>query len=229
MNEITNSNGKSIIFNGAEGRIVSLIQYDNESEWNSFMPDEYERVCRVVKDFFNFTITIGVGRPVRSFKEVRGSYIDAVSALQNKLVNSKSGVIDYSTIETNRMNIGFYSSSINEKITLGLRTGDKNIISGQIDSIFDYIRQNHLSLDYARTIFAGLVSLCLSYVVEIDKNIEDIFGDGFFPYEEISSMNTLDELQEWIFSMYEKVINYNDTNKPTKSKLLVKKIKLEKC
>lgn len=225
LNEITNSNGKSIIFNGAEGRIVSLIQYDNESEWNSFAPDVYERVCRVVKEFFDFTITIGVGRPVRGFKEVRGSYIDAVSALQNKLVNSRSGVIDYSTIETNRMNIGFYSSSINEKITLGLRTGDKNIISGQIENIFDYIRENHLSIDYARTIFAGLVSLCLSYVVEIDKNIEDIFGDGFFPYEEISSRNTLDELQEWIFSMYEKVINYNDMNKPTKSKLLVKKIK----
>ena len=225
LNEITNSNGRNIIFNGTEGRIVSLIQYENEVEWKEFHPQDYERVCKVVKDFFDFTITMGVGRPVRSFKEVRNSYRDAVAALQNKLVVSNSRVIDYSRIETTGMNIGFYSSSINEKLSLGLKTGEKDMIRKELDNIFKYIRDNYLSIDYTRTIFVGLISLCLSYVSEMEKNIEDVFGNKFSPYSEINHIGTLEEIQQWLFSIYEKVIDYMDTNKRSKSRVLVKKVK----
>ena len=225
LNEITNSSGRNIIFNGAEGRIVSVIQYEGEEEWKTFDPKEYERTCNVVKDFFDFTITVGVGRSVRTFKEIRNSYMDAVSALQNKLVSNESRVIDFSTVEKYGMNIGFYSSSINEKLLLGLRSGDKDVIRKQIDNVFVFIMENHLSLDYARTIFVGLISLCLSYVVEMGKNIEDIYGDKFSPYSEISKVMTLNDLHQWIYSLYEKVIDYSDRKKITKSKLLVKKVK----
>lgn len=225
LNEITNSSNRNIIFYGTEGRIVSLIQYENEEEWKIFQPEEYERVCKVVEEFFGFTITMGVGRPVNSFKEVRNSYKDAVAALQNKLVVGKLRVIDYSNIETTGMNVGFYSSSINEKLFLGLKTGEKDMIRKELDNIFKYIRENSLSIDYTRTVFAGLISLCLSYVVEMEKNIEDIFGDKFMPYSEINHIGTLDEIQQWLFLIYEKVIDYMDTNKLTKSKILVKKVK----
>ena len=225
LNEITNSSNRNIIFHGTEGRIVSLIQYENEEEWENFQTEEYERVCKVVEEFFGFTITMGVGRPVNSFKEVRNSYRDAVAALQNKLIVGKLRVIDYSNIETTGMNIGFYSSSINEKLFLGLKTGEKDMIRKELDNIFKYIRENSLSIDYTRTVFAGLISLCLSYVVEMEKNIEDIFGDKFMPYSEINHIGTLDEIQQWLFSIYGKVIDYMDTNKLTKSKILVKKVK----
>lgn len=226
LNEITNSSGRNVIFNGAEGRIVSIIQYESEDEWKIFDPKEYERTCNVVKDFFDFTITIGVGSPVRTFKEIRNSYMDAVSALQNKLViDDGTRVIDYGAVEQNGMNIGFYSSSMNEQLLLGLRSGDKDIIRKQIDNVFLYIAENHLSLDYARTIFVGLISLCLSYVVEMGKNIEEIYGNQFSPYSEIRKGVALNELHQWIFSLYEKVIDYNDMKKITKSKLLVKKVK----
>ena len=225
LNEITNSSGRNIIFHGPEGRIVSLIQYENEEEWENFQPEEYERVCKVVEELFYFTITMGVGRPVKSFKEVRSSYIDAVAALQNKLIVSNLRVIDYSNIETTGMNVGFYSSSINEKLFLGLKTGEKDMIRKELDNIFEYILENSLSIDYTRTVFAGLISLCLSYVVEMEKNIEDIFGDKFMPYSEINHIGSLDEIQQWLYSIYEKVIDYMDTNKLTKSKILVKKVK----
>jgi two-component system response regulator YesN len=225
LNEITNIKGKNIIFNGPEGRIITLIQFDGEEDLEKFNTDEYQRLCEVVRKYFDFTVTVGIGSPVRGFKAVRGSYKDALTALQNKLIMSNSKVIDYSSIESSGMNIGFYPSEINENLLLGLKMGDVEVIKEELANIFAFIKEHQLSVDYTMTIFAGLVSLCLSYIAEVGKSIEDVFGKNFSPYSEINSIESLDASFLWFTQLFEKVIYYLDKHKLTKSKLLVKKVK----
>ncbi|WMC94194.1 response regulator [Kineothrix sp. MB12-C1] len=225
LNEITNIKGKNIIFNGPEGRIISLIQFEDDEDLIKFSTDGYQRLCEVVRKYFDFTVTVGIGRPARGFEAVRGSYKDALAALQNKLILSNSKVIDYSSVESNGMNIGFYPSEINENLLLGLKMGDIEVIKEELANIFSFIKEQKLSVDYTMTIFAGLVSLCLSYIVELGKSIEDVFGKNFSPYSEINNIGSLETSLLWFTQLFEKVIYYLDKHKLTKSKLLVKKVK----
>lgn len=225
LDEITSLKGKNIIFNGPEGRIISLMQFDSEEDWKHFESKEYQRLCEVAKQYFDFSVTVGIGRPVQGFKAVRGSYIDAITALQSRLVFSNSRVIDYDQIETDGMKIGFYSNGINENLILGLKTGDGEAIKEELTRVFSYIWDRKLSVDYTRTVFAGLISLCLSYVVETGKNIEDVFGSQFSPYTEINQIGSLEKSYQWFVRLFEQVIQYMDKNKLTKSKVLVKKVR----
>lgn len=48
----------------------------------------------------------------------------------------------------------------------------------------------------------GLVSLCLSYINEIGKNVDQVFGKGFSPYTEIKNKTSFDALYQWSVNDY---------------------------
>jgi two-component system response regulator YesN len=190
-----------------------------------FTIDKYKRLCEVVKQYFDFTVTVGIGRPARGFKAVRSSYKDALAALQNKFIISGSKVLEYSKLESEGMNIGFYPSEINENLLLGLKMNDLDGIKAELVNVFAFIKEHRLSADYTITIFVGLISLCLSYITELGKNIEDIFGKNFSPYSEIRNLESMEATYHWFTELFEKIIHYSSQNKLTKSRILVKKVK----
>src|SRR5690606_6150579 len=94
----------------------------------------------------------------------------------------------------------------------------------ELTNVFTLIRERKLSADYTITIFVGLVSLCLSHITELGRSIEDVFGEEFSPYMEVRKLKSLDSSFHWFTDLFERIINYSNENKLTKSKLLVKKV-----
>jgi len=225
MSEIIDVKGENIVFNGPDGSIVSLIQFANETEWKQSSAYQYQRLCEVVEKYLKFKVIVGVGRPVRGLKAVHSSYIDAVVAIQNKLIMNNTKVIEYTQLEAMGMNnIGFYPSEIHESLLMGLKMNDQDKIKEELTNVFTLIKERKLSADYTITIFVGLVSLCLSHITELGRSIEDVFGEEFSPYMEVRKLKSLESSFSWFTDLFERIINYSNENKLTKSKLLVKKV-----
>ncbi len=217
ISEIMSIKNNHFSFNGPEGRIISVIEPDSEDPENSYI-EMYQRAVELVKKYLNFTITIGIGNPVKGIKTIRNSYIESLIALQNKLVAADNKVIPLSSLGNESMSIGLYPNEINEKLILALRTSDSEDVVSLLDDVFKFIRDRKLSFEYVLVIVMGLVSLCLSYINEIGKNTDQVFGNEFYPYSEIKSKTNLEELHRWSIGLFETALACSDEGRHTKSK-----------
>ncbi|MCX7709982.1 MAG: response regulator [Clostridia bacterium] len=225
VSEIMSTKSGHFIFNGPEGRIISILELDRDIDVESNCIEMYRRACDLVKRYLRFTITIGVGNPVNGIKAVRGSYLESLVALQNKLVAGDTRVISVSNLGNESMNIGFYPNEINEKLILALRTNDREDVMTLLGDVFNFIKDKKLSFEYVFILVMGLVSLCLSYINEIGKNTDQVFGKDFSPYSEIKNKTSLEELHQWSVGLFETALSFSEEGRHTKSKKIVDSVK----
>lgn len=220
LSDIFETEGNHIVFNGLGGRIISIVELENDRR-DTPVIDGYKQLCSLVGEYFDFSVSVGVGRAYKGFKGIRKSYLESHVALQDKFISGSGRAITYENCNSECTNIGFYPSEINEELIIGLRLHDWDNVTGKLENIFNYIRDRRLSADYAYAICMGLISLCLSYIAEAGNRVEDVLGDGFSPYGEIKTKETVEELFDWTIGLFKKTINYSNENKMTKSKILV--------
>ena len=225
LTEVMGTERVHMVFNGPEGRMVSLLELGKGEVQEGICMEKYRRVCELVKRYLKFTITIGVGNPVNGLKAVRNSYVEALLALQNKLVAGEGKVILASKLGTESMSIGFYPNEINEKLILALRTNDGEDVVKLLEDVFRFIREKKLSFEYVLIVAMGLVSLCLSYINEMGKNTDQVFGKDFSPYTEIRNKTSLDALFQWSVGLFETALAISDEGRHTKAKKIVESVR----
>ncbi|MFC4779312.1 response regulator [Paenibacillus sp. GCM10023252] len=217
LNETMQLEGNLIVFNGPEGRIISIYELGSASS------EAYIAGCEqlnfLIKKYLKFTVTVGVGHVYPDSKGIRESYQEAIEALHNKFVVGSDTVIVYGEDQgaAGRVTAGFISSQTNESLLLALRMNDWQSIHGQLEEIFQDIKTKRLSIDYVYVICMGLVSVCLSCVTENGHPIEDCFGEDFYPYSEIMKKQSIDDAACWIEDLYTKANDYIKLHKQTKS------------
>jgi two-component system response regulator YesN len=225
LNDIFGYEAGHIVFNGPEGRIISIVGLEKQNDRNGNYIEKYRRACELVERYLKFTITIGVGNPVDNFKAIRNSYLESLAALQNKVAVFDNKVIQASSISSESMSIGSYPNEVNEKLIIALRTNDNEEAVMLLNDVFNYIKEKRLSFEYVYIVVMGLVSLCLSFINETGKNVDLVFGKDFSPYTEIKSKASLDALQQWLVKLFETALKYSDEGKNTKSKKIVDSVR----
>ncbi|WP_256759744.1 response regulator [Cohnella sp. WQ 127256] len=217
LNDLIQLEGQHFIFNGPENRIISLLQFTEEGADQRFSIEGFSKLCSLIKRRFGFSVTVGAGCAGPGIISIRQSYKESVIALRNKISMNLMDVIMYRDISSKAANIGFYPSEMNENLLIHLRLHDEEKIKNTLDSIRDYIRENQLSGDYIHMILAGLVSLCLTYIYEIGKRVDDILPKSFSPFEEITNKSSVEAAFEWITDLYLNVTGHSKSIKRSKS------------
>ncbi|WP_239618651.1 response regulator [Cohnella mopanensis] len=217
LNDLVHIDGRQYLFNGPENRIISLLQYTEEGGDSRFSAEGYSKLCVLIKRHFGFSVTVGVGTAGSGIAYIRQSYKESVIALRNKISMNLTDVLLYRDISSKAANIGFYPSEMNENLLIHLRLRDEEKIKSTLEEIRNYIRTHQLSGDYIHMIMAGLVSLCLTFIYEIGKSVEEIMPKDFSPFEEITNKPTLEAAFEWISDLYLNVARHSNNVKRSKS------------
>ncbi len=225
VSEVMGTESKQFVFNGPEGRIILVVGLDRGRGQEPDYIEMFRRACELVRRYLKFSITIGIGNPVGSIKSLRNSYLESLVGLQNKLLAGDGKVIPVSALGTESMSIGLYPNEINEKLILALRTNDSEDVMGLLGNIFKFIKEKRLSLEYVYIVVMGLVSLCLSYVNEIGKNTDQVFGKDFYPYTEMKAKTSLEGLHRWSVGLFETALSVSDEGRHTKSKKIVDSVR----
>ncbi|MFX3632317.1 MAG: response regulator [Candidatus Pristimantibacillus sp.] len=217
LNDLIQIEGQYYTFNGSENRVILLLQYKEESSEERFDTDSLVKLCALIKRHFGFSVTVGVGSSGSGMAYIRQSYKESVIALRNKIAMNLTDVLYYKDIQSRSSNVGFYPSEINENLLIQLRLQDEEGIIKNLHAIRDYILMNKLSSDYIHMIMAGLVSLCLTYIYEIGKRVEDIMPGEFSPFNEMMNKSSLEAAFEWISELYVTVVVHSKSTKHSKS------------
>jgi two-component system response regulator YesN len=225
LGEVVRPDGSHMVFNGPEGRIVSIINFKDEAAMKRFKTDAYSRLCDLVGKLLDFTITVGIGRPAYSFKDIRASYLETVLALQNKTVEGCGRVIEYSALIEGDRKPGFYRIELNDKILMALRMNEMDEIQEGLNQVLEYIKGSRLSIDYAYTIMMGLVSICLSYITEMGGDIESVLGKDFSPLTGIKGKTSLEESFNRLMDIFKKTSESFREGRTTRTSKIVDSVK----
>ncbi|MFC5469622.1 response regulator [Cohnella suwonensis] len=219
LSEALGAEGTLFLFNGPEGRIVCL-RADKEIKLPmGVLPklDSYEELIFHIRKYLKLTVTIGVGRRYKEIDGIRRSYEEARDALRQKFLLGDDKVIPYAERPPADKDKSAFLQDANEMLQHLLRVGDAKGLEKRIDELFASIREHKLSLDMTYVACMGWISLCLSHVTELGHPIEDCFGEHFFPYAEIRSLQTAESVKVWIKSLFVRTLEYVNRHKTTRS------------
>ncbi|WP_214630881.1 response regulator [Paenibacillus agaridevorans] len=217
LNETLQVDGKLIVFNGPEGRIICI--YALEAMQSAAFIEGFEHLKELIKKYLKLTITIGVGSVYPAHDGLRRSYSEAIDALHNKFVIGNDSVIVHGErrANTGQWSSGIVNSQRREELQLALKLMDRQAIESQLQDIFEAMKGQSLSIDYVYVICMGLVSTCLSHLTENGHPVEDCFGEHFYPYSMITKKQSIDETANWIMEVHLRVIDYMKLHRLTKS------------
>ncbi len=214
--------GAQYIFRDYEGRIVAL----NVPNSNQYEVDKHELdlFIEMLKEKLALDVTVGIGCLSTSLSGFRDSYLTSLNALNNRFAKGSNRVIYYKDISDELIGYGFYSAEQNEIIINHLNQMNKEKTVSVLNNIFLEADELNYSPEYRRMVCMGLVSLLMSYIVKVGKNIKDIFGSKFKPHTIIEESSGIRQ-KEAILALYITVIDYLIENKVTQTSLIADRIK----
>lgn len=217
---------KHIVFRGPENRIISIVGSDSEYEISSFDTQIFIKISEFIRTYYDFTVTIGIGNGVLGFDMIRQSYLESLDALRYKVLSGGGSVIHYSKVKSDVMNCGFYPNGINIKLINYLRLNDFEHIKKELDHVFTNVNNKKLSIDCRYAVIMGLKSVCLSYIIEMGKNIEEVFGNGYSPMDIISNKQPIERSYQELIKVFETTVQYFSKNKNTKAMKIAEIVKV---
>ncbi len=184
---------RHIIFNGFEDRIVSILINNSDIDLHEFTKPYYESINLLIKEYFSFTISIGIGTVIKNAGDIAESYRHAMAALEEKFLLGPDRVICYDDVARQNREANFYRLDLNESLLNCLRKHEEDELLSIIDEARQVIMDKNLTVDYAYMMISGMMSICLSYITEMNGNISEIYGSEFSPYSELYAKGSLDE------------------------------------
>ncbi|MDF2612738.1 MAG: transcriptional regulator [Clostridia bacterium] len=215
--------GKTEVFKDFEGNIVVLLSFEDKKQLMDYRGYELEDLIKLAKEHLKFDIMIGISDYCYKTEHIKKAYHESLQALSNQYKDKKNKIFDYKKVEvlgTNR----FYSwdviESINKNLEILHYNNIENIIIKELEDIEESLKSELVSMMYM-----SLLSLLLSFIVKLGRNIDDVFGTEFRPYELLNKSSDNSNKRSFILDCYKRAINYQMENMDTKAYLVAEDAK----
>lgn len=206
--EVLEGKGRAhLIFSEYEDRIVSIFNYDQGLSLEEEVIPAWEKLLALLEEFFSFTVTVGMGSITGNGRQIPLAYQHARKALEEKFLLGTGRVISYDRVWGRQAAADFYRVELNDRLLHALRKQDKKEVCSILAEMEATIKERHLAQDYACMAMSGMMSICLSYILEMNGNIEEIYGKGFLPYANLYNQPSLDEGILFLRKSFEKAMD----------------------
>lgn len=192
-----------VIFQEYEDRIVSIYGCDSEASLEAEVIPAWEKLIVALEEFFSFTITVGVSTPLIGKEEIAKAYGHARKALGEKFLMGGRRVISYASIAGLKESADFYRVELNDRLLHALRRQDEKEIGNILNDLQEMIAGRRLSQEYAAMAMSGMMSVCLSYILEMNGSIEEIYGRDFQPYTNLYNQPSLKKAVAFLEQSFE--------------------------
>ncbi len=198
--------GEQYLFTNHTGDVVAFSA--GEQAFIEELPKIMEELLEQVKKLMGLSITVGIGRSVGSLEEIPESYRSALLCLQDKFVGGGGRIINYEEYTAHGRRADFYRMELNEQLLAGLRRNDKEHVTKLLCQAEKEMAENHYSADYVTAAIMGMLSVCLSYIVEMRGDIREILNADFSPYQELGQMESMEESFAWLDQIFRKTAEH---------------------
>lgn len=194
-----------ISFCGYEERIISVLNLPSDEYEKRTWKDCYGKVQEQIEKYLKGTISIGSGTLVHGIEAVGETYRNALIALEEKFFKGNGCFVLYGDVTEKNNEANIYRLELYDCLLKNLRKGDFEQIEELLAELEKEIQREHLSSEYIYFMLSGMMSVCLSYVSEMNGDIQSI-GGGNSPYTEMYKASSLEQCIQYLKSTFKKVI-----------------------
>ncbi|NOU79035.1 helix-turn-helix domain-containing protein [Paenibacillus sp. LMG 31459] len=199
----------SCVYQG-EGCFVVVINYGQE-ELEGRLGGIHEAL-HVIRDraaqLLEHTVTIGVSSQTENSSEVSARIVEANEVIKFRMIEG-SGRITFWEEEPERSKKYIYPANSERRIINYLETGSLDSIAEELAVIRkEILGVEYISYDNIMFIYNQLVGVTIKHLRENNINTARIFAGRGNIYSAIASMDTLDELEDYLREFFEEIIQY---------------------
>lgn len=193
-----------------DGCFVIVINYNRErtDSWG----DDLDRTLNAIRDkaseILGYSVTIGVSEEAEMCSMVSDQVTEAMEAIKHRITEG-SGKIIYWRQEAERSKKYMYPTNSERRILNFLETGDLESINKELEHIrSDILAADYISYDNILFIYNQLVGVTIKHLRENNISTARIFAGRRNIYSAIASIDTLDELEQYLREFFGEIIHH---------------------
>ncbi|RKL65168.1 AraC family transcriptional regulator [Salipaludibacillus neizhouensis] len=193
-----------------EGSFVIVINY-GQSEVETIEQNIQSSLLEIMdkaEEIMNSTVTIGVSSPTTEMDLVPARFSEAMEAIKYRMVKGSGGIINWNDQKEHDKKY-IYPVNSERRILNFLDNNDLDSIMKELEFIGNEIRSaEYISYDNILFIYLQLVGICIKHLRENNVSTARIFAGRGNIYASLASIDTLDELEEYLCNFFEEIIQY---------------------
>lgn len=154
----------------------------------------YYTIQNLLLDNYGVNSTIGIGRIYQNPVDIGKSYIEAVTALDYRLVKGKNRVILFDEVSINTAFINEYPVSKLKSLEVFILEGDITKITGIVNEITDLIKKPDMSLFSVRCLCYDIINTIIKSMYAANNEYPDVSQN----YPDVLSLTNFDTVEELV-------------------------------
>jgi YesN/AraC family two-component response regulator len=175
-----------------------------------------------VYEVYDGTFTITIGNCYKGYENVETAFEEARNLLKYRMTYGSNKIIVAWNINCNQNNEYYYPYSTEKHIFNFLKLGSLNELLESVDIFFSEIREKNLSYDNILQIINQLIGGVVKYMLSEHLNPSEVFATDKTLYQHLSTLETLDEIQQWIKNIFTSIVEYTTIRKSSQNKYIIK-------
>lgn len=210
-------NNMAVFIVNSESRIHDL---DKMYEFVEYINGTFDRL-------YNKRFTIGIGKMYANHNDVPLSYVDALMALQYKVVKGQGQIIFVDEVRRREAETLNYSMDMEKQLMNKLKTSDLDHVKEALDRILEMnIDVQHSSPELIQNLFRALAGTIIRTIYDIEATTEEVFGgSGTDLYAGLDRSNTLEDKRSYIIKVLSSLCRYIEQRNENQYEQLYNKIK----
>lgn len=179
------------------------------------------KVQKLVNEYLNFTISVGISRVGTGYSSIRKLYLEALSALEMRFYTGKDSLNIFEGKQSGTDLALKKSLPQADKLLMLLRTTDSISIVQTIEQLLANAVQIQASKENVLAATTVLIDILERYLEERELTPGEIMGNDSNMRDRLNQIHTLAELKQWLLRLFAMVLNYQENSRSQRKKPLV--------
>lgn len=216
-----------VLEDGAVASVVNIRKFTDFNNMRLEIIDVFGKLKHFLKEKFEISITVGIGNLHNGPYGANMSLEEARKAIDYKIVRGHGSIIFFD--EITEKDKGYYYPIDDElRLINSIKMGDFESCKSILEKIFEEnFSKRRLPLVLIKCLYFDIMSTLIKVLDAININYTDIFGKDFNVVEILSYCETVDDIYQKIYWIYEKLCNYISSYHKSKQKEKLKNLILQ--
>ncbi|GAB2570965.1 response regulator [Gracilibacillus alcaliphilus] len=211
-----------VISNLNESIIICFLDNKEQSEAAVLhhVNKQITKLLATVKECLGVSASAGIGGIVNEINKVHQSYEKAQAALKERLMYGGDIVIPQQTTYENELNFTTLDN-VEKQIEIALETRNLDASLELMDPFFTEGLEASNQLDMIREKMMYVQSFFIKYIQKQQWSITEVFGEEWSDFNAWTTIDTAEELKQWLYQLMKKMLKYTDKKRDCKRHQLV--------
>ncbi|GGD50069.1 response regulator transcription factor [Paenibacillus nasutitermitis] len=217
IEEVLEDHGNGVLSHVSGGRFVILFSFSairSAALLEEALRFVLTRIDLCLKRFVKLSASISIGMMCDRIANLPASYEKAIQSLSEKFYQGKNVLVRSGEKEAVRVKVLGISTNDEKNLLANLRLRDQEAVYSTLSAIFGKIKEEKIAQSSAKMMFNEMLGILSRVSKESMLDISKIYKDKESPFEKLTRLETLNEVQDWILLLYERtIIQLKESNK----------------